>query len=300
MIGIGIVLIVDIVLLALNYKNIINSFANNILYSPIVIILPIVVIILIELIFVLIGSFLATAGSNTASEYQAYKKAYKGYFIARQLASVFTDLNYNHEKGLDVGLLKKTGLIYTGDRYRSNDLVMGKYKQVGFLQADVCIEERTEYKDEDGHTETHYTTVFKGRYLIFEFPKKFDFKLVVSFNGYNGEYINSKTKRGLSRIETESPEFNKRFLVYAEDGFEAFYILDPAFIDNLEQLGKLYNNQLALYFSDNKLFVGLNDGGDAFEPPNPAEPINEKTETTKDINDMRLITRLVDSLKLNR
>ncbi|MBR5939081.1 DUF3137 domain-containing protein, partial [Candidatus Saccharibacteria bacterium] len=109
-----------------------------------------------------------------------------------------------------------------------------------------------------------------------------------------------KTNRGLQRIETESPEFNRRFLVYAEDGFEAFYILNPDFIHKLEQLGEKYQNALSLYFSDNKMYVGLNDGGDAFEPPNPKEPLNEKSEIEKAISDMKLITELVDNLKLSK
>ncbi|MBR3230990.1 DUF3137 domain-containing protein [Candidatus Saccharibacteria bacterium] len=229
-----------------------------------------------------------------------YKRLYKAYFIHRQLAKLFTDLYYHHDQGLSRQLLKETGLIYTGDIFKSNDLVVAKYKNTNFMQADVEVIDKEERRDKDGHKEVYYVTVFKGRYLIFEFPKKFTFKMVISYHGQGRDYVNPKTQRGFQKIETESPDFNKRFLVYAEDGFEAFYILNPDFIHQLEQLGAKYNNALSLYFSDHKMYVGLNDGNDAFEPPNPATPIDEETETAKVVDDMRLITNLVDSLKLSK
>lgn len=256
----------------------------------------------LQLGFIGIIVFILTYKDTTVRTecYLAYKKAYKSYFIYQQLNKIFTDLQYNHEQGLDKNLLKESGIIYTGDIYKSNDLVKAKYKNVKFLQADVEIIDEDRKKDEDGKTEIEYDTVFKGRYLIFDFPKKFDFKMAISFHGYGGFYINPKTGRGLNMIKTESPEFNKRFLVYAEDGFEAFYILDPIFLDKLEKLGAKYDNNLALYFSDSKLYIGLNDGGDSFEPPSPDAPINEQAEKAKVINDMKLITDLVDNLKLSK
>lgn len=267
-----------------------------------ILIFPILFACLFQILIISLIVLLATYKDTAIlAEYHiAYKRAYKSYFIHRQLAKLFTNLHYDHDQGLNPNLLRATKLIYTGDKYRSNDLVVARYKNTNFAGADVHIEERRERRDKDGHVETYYVTIFKGRYLIFEFPKKFEFKMTVSFNGHGSGYHNPKTNRGFQRIETESSEFNKRFLVYAEDGFEAFYILNPDFIHKLEQLGEKYQNALSLYFSDNKMYVGLNDGGDAFEPPNPKEPLNEKSETKKAISDMKLITELVDNLKLSK
>ena len=275
-----------------------NFFATSFTF----LIILIISVIMFEAIFVSIIVLLAThKDSGIIAKYRIdYERAYKGFFIHRQLAKLFTDLHYDHTLGLNKNILESSGLIYTGDIYKSNDLVVAKYKNTNFTQADVEIIEKRERRDSDGNTEVYYVTVFKGRYLVFEFPKKFDFKMVVSYGSPGINYINPKTGRELSRIETESPDFNKRFLVYAEDGFEAFYILNPDFLYKLEQLGEKYENALSLYFSNNKLYVGLNDNNDAFEPPNPTEPLNEKTETERVINDMKLITDLVDNLKLSK
>lgn len=296
----SIIFVATALFIALNYGNISQTYLRESSFPAFFIIVPAFFLLVFGTIVSVIVGYVATASNETTKKYLAYKHAYKGYFIARQLAGIFTNLEYDHRFGLNKNVLGKTGLIYTGDRYSSNDYVRGKYKDVGFMQADVKIEEKREEKDKNGHTNTYYVTIFKGRYLVFEFPKKFEFKMVVSPQGYGRWSVNPKTGRGLKKIETESPEFNKKFLVYAEDGFEAFYILDPAFLDNLERLGQKYSDQLALYFSDNKMIIGLNDGGDAFEPPDASQPVNEQTENAKVIGEMKLITELVDSLKLDR
>ena len=68
----------------------------------------------------------------------------------------------------------------------------------------------------------------------------------------------------------------------------------------MEELSEKYNNRLALYFADNKLIIGINNGNDSFEPPNPKLPIDEKAEIEKVSNDIKVITDFVDELHLDR
>lgn len=236
---------------------------------------------------------------TSRKESQNYRTAYKAYFVEKNLRQTFTDLKYSHEAGLAKEALLTTQMINTGDVYTSNDLTTGKYKDVAFTQADVHIQ--TESTDSDG--DTTYTTIFKGRFMIFEFPKKFNFRLEVVekwFGAYRVPGKNKQTGRKFEKIEVESPEFNKIFKTYAEDGFEAFYILDPAFIHNILELDQQYKGKLFLGFLENKLVVGLNDGKDAFEPPSVFKKLDETAETEKIAKDIRLVTNFVDQLKLDR
>lgn len=229
----------------------------------------------------------------------AYKKAYKAYFVEQNLMQTFADLKYDHSAGLDKQILKNTEMINTGDRYSSNDLTTGKYKNVAFTQADVHIE--TESTDSDGNTT--YTTIFRGRFMIFEFPKKFNFKLEVVSKFFGAKKVpgrNPQTGRKFERFEVESPDFNKKFKIYAEDGFETFYLLDPAFIDRIEKLGAAYNKKMILCFVDNKLYVGLNEGKDSFEAPSPFKSIDEQAELEKIHGDIKVVTDFVDELRLDR
>lgn len=281
------------VLIALNTSSEMhNAFVAGFRFSPIVI-LPMLLPFLVPFIFALVIT-LAVASAKTKDDAKAYLYAYKAYFINQQLAKFFTDLSYNHEAGLDRNILASTGMIYTGDRYRSNDLTQGKYKNVNFTQADVTVQR----EDKDSERHTTYVTVFKGRYMIFEFPKKFNFQMIVTPHKFYGK-AKSREGRDFKKIELESTEFNKRFNVYAEDGFEAFYILDPAFISSIEELGQKYDDRIALYFTENKLFIGINNGNDSFEPPKPDLPLDEKAETEKVCKDIKVITDFVDGLRLD-
>lgn len=234
----------------------------------------------------------------TRKDAEGYRRTYKAYFVERNLRAVFSDLHYNHDAGLSESLLKVTGMVNTGDRYHSNDLTTGRYKDVGFTQADVHIE--TEHTDSDG--DTTYTTIFRGRFMVFEFPKRFSFRLQVLGRKFHAYLTPRKgiSGRKFVKIQTESTEFNQHFRVIAEDGFEAYYLLDPAMIERIQAMGERYKDGLLLGFVDNQLVVGVDDGKDSFEPPALGVPIDEKAETEKVASDIRVITDFVDQLKLDR
>ena len=243
---------------------------------------------------IFLGAFLfyLAAGSKERAN---YRKAYKTYFVEKELESTFSDLKYNHTSGLNPRVLAETGMVNLGDRFNSNDFATGRYKNVGFTQADVHIE--TEYTDSDGHTS--YTTIFKGRWMIFEFPKKFNFRLEVIEKGFRAYRVpkgNVKTGRKFEKVQVESPEFNKMFKVWAEDGFETFYLLDPSLIDDITKLGEAYKGKMLLCFVGNRLYVGLHDKKDAFEPPSVFKKLEETVEKTKIKQDIGLITDFVDKI----
>lgn len=232
---------------------------------------------------------------RTKKELAAYKSAYKAYFVASTLARYFENLSYSHDSGMPEHILAATNMISTKDRYTSNDLTIGTYKGNRFVQADIKIEE--EHEDSDGGST--YTTVFKGRWMVFEFPKQFNFHLLV--RGHHcGRIVSLKrTSRKFEKIETESITFNKMFKIYAEDGFETFYLLQPDFIQDLEDLGTEVKGRLILCFADNKLHIGINNGSDSFEPPRPSKPIDEAAEFAKVEKEIKLITDFVDRLELS-
>lgn len=227
-----------------------------------------------------------------------YHKAYKEYFIERNLRAVFSNLEYSHELGLPSSFLYNTGMINTGDRYRSNDYVRARFKNVAFCQADV----RIEVEDTDSDGDTHYYTIFKGRFMVFEFPKEFNFKLALvgkKFAAFKKSGRDKKTGRKLEKFATESPTFNKLIKAYTEDGFEAFYLLDPKTIVTIEDITTRYDGRVALFFCNNQLIIGLNNGKDSFEPPRPFRPIDEAKEDAKVASEIKIITDFVDSLSLN-
>ena len=250
--------------------------------------------------FIFIGGIGAIITSfATRKEATNYRHAYKAYFIERNLAQVFTNLSYSHEKGLARQVLSDTGMVNTGDIYDSNDFTSGNYKNTAFAQADVHIQ--TEYTDSDG--DTHYVTIFRGRAMIFEFPKKFSFKLELvgrKFRAYRIPGKDKTTQRKMTKMSTESNEFDHVFKTYGEDGFETFYLLDPKMMSRMIDISEHYKNKLLFGFIDNKLFILLDNGKDSFEPPKPSHPIDEQAELAKVASDIKVITDFVDQLSLER
>ena len=229
----------------------------------------------------------------TRKEAFHYKKAYKAYFVEQNLHKIFTDVVYDHQKGLPASLLNATGMINTSDVFSSNDLTIAKYKKIGFSQADATIQNKS--TDSDGNTT--YTTIFKGRFMIFEFPKKFNFKLELvgkRFHAYRVPAKDKTTGREMKRKETESTEFNRAFKIYGQDGFETFYLLDPARIAKIQAISDHYKNKVLIGFYDNKMLVALDDGKDSFEPPRASKPINEAEEMQKVASSIKVITDFVD------
>ena len=249
--------------------------------------------------FFLLGATIIVTSLFNRKLRDEYHKAYKGYFIERNLRAVFSNLEYSHELGLPPSFLYNTGMINTGDRYRSNDYVRARFKNVAFCQADVHIE----VEDTDSDGDTHYYTIFRGRFMVFEFPKEFNFKLALvgkKFAAFKKSGRDKKTGRKLEKFATESPTFNKLIKAYAEDGFEAFYLLDPKIIATIEDITTRYDGRVALFFCNNQLIIGLNNGKDSFEPPRPFRPIDEAKEDAKVASEIKIITDFVDSLSLNR
>lgn len=241
--------------------------------------------------FVVSATIIAFA---TSKDITTYRHAYKTYFVEQSLATTFTHLRYDHSAGLDRNLLRASGYINTGDIYHSNDLIVAHYQDTKLIQADVHIQ--TESTDSDGNT--HYTTIFRGRFLLFEFPRKFSFRLELIGKRFGAAQVPRQTTSGrkMSRLSTESTDFNRSFKIYAEDGFEAYYLLDPAYIEKIQSLADRHRNNLFLGFLDNFLIIGLNDGKDAFEPPSPKVTLDEATELAKVSADIKNITDLIDLL----
>ena len=236
---------------------------------------------------------------STRKELAIYHETYKTYFVERNLRATFSDLTYHHNRGIEKNFLKTTNMINTGDVFHSNDYASGKYKNLLFNQADVHIQ--TRHTDSNGNTT--YVTIFKGRFMIFEFPKKFNFKLELvgrKFSAYRVPGKNQKTGRKMEKIRTESSEFNSSFRIYSEDGFEAYYILDPAFMIKLMDISERFKEKVIFCFIDNNLIIGLNDGKDSFEPPKTSKPLDEAAENTKIAADIKIITDFVDQLSLTK
>lgn len=227
-----------------------------------------------------------------------YKERFKSIFVEEPFRAVFDGVVYHKDRGLDKEVIKTTDMMMLGNRYHTNDYVMGHYKNVQFERADVLIQQHT-----SNGKSSHTTTYFHGRWLIFEFNKKFNFDLQIISKGFyysqkNSTFFTNREERR-HKIETEDVNFNENFKVYAQDDHEAYYILTPVFMDVLKNMSAEMDGSFMLGFVDNLLHVAINTKRDAMEPSyfSSIDVYKVNKDVQREIDSIR---NIIDGLDLDR
>lgn len=235
----------------------------------------------------------------TSNSSKKFALAFKETYVLKSLKSVFTDLNYEPERGLPESVIRNTQMMDMGDRYSSNDYISAKYKNINVEQADVHIQEEHQSTDQDGHTTTTWVTIFMGRWMIFDFNKNFKANVQVSQKGFGNSRINNwGTKTKYKKVMMEDQSFNNEFRTYAQSEHEAFYILTPSLMEKIKRLKSTINGKILLCFIDNKLHVGIQNNKDSFEH-SIFKKIDEEKVNEEISKDIKLITSFVDELNLD-
>jgi len=230
----------------------------------------------------------------TYKEMNEFKKIYKNIVVLETLKKTFTITEFNPDAGIPRSEIYETEMMSTGDRYHSNDYIVGKYKNINFKCADVHIE--TESEDSDGNNT--YLTMFRGQWMIFDFNKTFRANIQICeklFAGAKRGGLFSKTK--YYRVNLEDVEFNNQFRVYAQNEQEAFYILTPGMMERIKKLNAQIPGKMLFCLKDNKLHIGLHNSKDLFEP-NVYKKVDINEDKQKILNEMKIITSFVDVLNL--
>lgn len=243
--------------------------------------------------FVVVGIIITTI--ITRKDKKEFNKLYKTTIVLNSFKKVFTDVDYDMEKGISYEQIASTQMMNMGDRFYSNDYFKAKYKNINFESSDVHIQE--EHTDSDG--DTTYVTIFRGQWFVFDFNKPFKANIQVcakNFSNARRGSLFSKTK--YNKVDMEDIEFNKEFRVYAQNELDAFYVLTPNTMEKIKELKRKTKGRLLLCFIDNRLHVGLHNNKDLFEA-NIFKKINIDEENNKTLNEMKIITEFVDTLDLD-
>lgn len=222
-----------------------------------------------------------------------YRRIYKAFFVSQAFAKTFKRYFHQSDGGIPYDKISQTSIFRPADTHTANDFVTGKYKGVDFSQCDLHL--YVESTDSEGNTSLINT--FYGRWLIFEFKKNFSSHLQVVGSHIKNYRIASENKY---EIKLESDSFNKAFKVYGQDELEARYILTPDIMERMEALSKKHHGKILFGFAGNQLHIAIADGNDAFEPPAINKPLDEAAELAKVSEEIKVITDIVDHLKLNR
>ena len=253
---------------------------------------------LIFAIFIVIADLIAVLILYSIP-YSKYKVIYKDYYVKKALESVFTNLEYKPNGGISESVIRDTEMMDMGDDYKSNDYISGKYKNINIEQADIEITEERERTNSDGEIEEYQVTLFKGKWMIFDFNKPFKANMQVKEKSFSNSRVSNWGKElKFKRVKLEDEEFDRYFKVYAQDEEEAFYILTPHFMDKIKKVSNSVSGELLFCFIDNKLHIGLYNNNDSFEP-SLLSNLSEEQIKNNILGDIREITNFVDQLNLD-
>lgn len=227
-----------------------------------------------------------------------FRQKYKKVYVKTELQKVFQDLQYEPENGISSEHIVNVGMIKMGNQYRSEDYLSGTYKDVKFAQSDVVIQDREKWRDAKGNIREKYTTIFNGRYMVFEFNKDFStmfFVIAKSFQSFDKQTL--LFGRDLKKIEMEDEEFNKLFTIYGTDELEVYYVLTPQLMEKLKRLIQESKSQISFGFYNHHLEIAVNHVDDAFEYSLFGK-WNEQKMKDKIQKDINIITQVVDELSL--
>ena len=247
---------------------------------------PIVIVgIFISIILLIKGIYDYNKEKNEFSE------IVKDILVRGLFKEEFDKVVYQPDKGFDPKFLYATGLYPQGNRYSTDDLLAANYKGVGFMQADVLMQQVTQ----TGKTTTT-TTLFHGRWFICDFIKDFDGNHQIRTNRI---FKNSKpfwsSAEKTKKFEFESPKFNEQFTAYTNNPQEAFYLINPGYMNKLEEFVNYINEEVVFGFIDNKLHVAIFNNKDAFELK--GNRIDQDWVDSID-DDINLIKFIIDDLDL--
>lgn len=247
-------------------------------------------------VFMIALSIAIYNGAVIHKQSKAYKQYYKETIIQKELEQVFTDVKTDFSYGFNEDDVESYGIVKLYDRFFSDDLVEGSYKNCRFRRSDILIQDVRS----NGKSTTIITT-FQGPWMIFEFPKQFSKYTVIKEkefldngkpSGWLGPYSDAE------KIKFEDERFNEEFVVYSTEGQEAFYLLTPHFMEALLKTQQKIEGRLYFGFVNNQFHVAIDNHENAFEASLWSSVTEQDGLRVK--REINMITGLIELLKLEQ
>lgn len=190
------------------------------------------------------------------------------------------------------------------DRMRGDDLVWGKIGLTPIKFSEVHAEHETQTTDRYGRRHRRYRTIFKGIFFMADFNKKFYGKTVVLpdtaerlFGGL-GSLLQSLNRSRGELVKLDDPEFERHFVVYADDQIESRYVLSTSLMKRIVEFRKKTGKRLYLSFVGSQAFLAIAYRRSLFEP-RVFSSITGFKHVREYFEDLQLALGIVEDLNLN-
>jgi hypothetical protein len=219
---------------------------------------------------------------------------FKAEVIPRIAAFSYPGLAYQLGMGVSQATFREGGMFQQSvDRYRAEDFFSGTLGVTAIRFSEVHAEYKTETTDSKGRRHTQWHTIFKGLYVVADFNKHFRGMTVVlpdlaeRMFGFIGQKLQEMNLARADLVKLEDPEFEKAFVVYAQDQVEARYILSPSLMRRILEYKAKTGSEVCLSFVGSRVHVAVKSGRDMWEP-----------RVFRSLLDIKLIEQFVADLEL--
>jgi hypothetical protein len=205
-----------------------------------------------------------------------YRTGFK-MLVMPHIVRSFGDLTYYPDSGIPESDFRACQMFRSPDRYKCEDMVIGKLGETSLRFSEVHAEYRTQSTDSKGNTRTEYHTIFKGLFVIADFNKNFNGVTLVlpdtaeKMLGRFGKSLQALGARlsfsSRELVKLEDPEFEKQFVVYGNDQVEARYLLSPSLMRRLMDFRAKCRDGFHLAFFANHIYLAIPLNDNWFEPP---------------------------------
>lgn len=178
---------------------------------------------------------------------------FKKEVICKIIKSINPKFVYIMDKHISKNEILKTGIldIKNCGFFSGNDLISGVIDSVKFRMSDICYEENRQ----TGNGSIRIS-IFKGIVFVADFYKNFNSHTFIISSNY--------TKKKGQKITLDNVNFNSKFQVFTDNKINAFYILDPVFMEKILKLTNKFQN-IDMVFYKNKIYCFINNNKDNFE-----------------------------------
>lgn len=258
--------------------------------------------ILVFVFIIVFGLFFWRAYAVT----RVYVAEFKGSVIRPIISFVDPGLTYDRTGYIPQSTYLNSGLfLQMPDRYRGEDLVRGRIGKTEIQFSELHTEYKTTTTDGKGRRHTQWHTIFRGIYFVADFNKHFQGRTVVLpdiaerlFGRLGQKFQSWNVGRG-ELVRLEDPEFEKRFVVYADDQIEARYLLSLSLMSRIMEYMDRTGCWICLAFVASQIHVAIAYQKDLFEP-SLFKPITDPKLAEGYLQDLRLVLSIVEELDLNR
>jgi hypothetical protein len=240
-------------------------------------------------LIILIGIIFLILASNIKSKYDNFVKA---NVIDGLIKEMYEEANYQPNNMININYINSLGIYQKPDRWSGEDYFSGKYKGISFACSEVKLQERRERRDSKGNVQVYYVDYFNGRFYSFVFEKEFKERLQIMEKRANG-----RVSGRLTKFETESIEFNKKFKTYATDQHYVFYQLTPVIQLNLLQFESIHRGTIQALYDKNRLDIAVNDSQNTLHLDIKTPLIKENL--TKVIHDIQMPAAIINEFNLD-